>query len=74
MVIDYKSENLPADILVRDESYRFQVEIYRRAAEIVGKKPVQGALYCVHEKRLIILSPFPDREFFEVLQKVADQE
>lgn len=68
MVIDYKSENISADILVRDESYQFQVEIYRRAAEIAGMKPVRGALYCVHEKRLVDFPLWNDAELFRVLR------
>ncbi|MBN1168204.1 MAG: UvrD-helicase domain-containing protein, partial [Methanospirillaceae archaeon] len=73
MVIDYKTDPIPAEILARDESYRFQVEIYRRAAEVLVGKPVRGALYCVHEDTLIELSLFPEREFFEILQRLAGQ-
>jgi ATP-dependent helicase/nuclease subunit A len=68
MVIDYKSENIPADELAVWKPYRFQVEIYRRAAEILGMIPARSALYSVYEKKLVELDPLSDEEFSGMMQ------
>jgi len=72
MVVDYKSENIPAHDLAQKESYRFQVEIYRRAAEILGMRPAQGALYSVYEKTLTELDPWTDEELLMVLKAAGE--
>ncbi|MFH0967920.1 MAG: hypothetical protein V1862_09595, partial [Methanobacteriota archaeon] len=61
-----------AEDLAHNESYRFQLEIYRRAAEILGMVPIRSALYSVYEKKLIDLEPWTDKEISEVLSTVND--
>ena len=67
MVIDYKSEHIQVEDLAKKEPYQFQVEIYRRAAEIFGFTPVRGALYSVYEKKLIELESWSEKKIAEVL-------
>jgi ATP-dependent helicase/nuclease subunit A len=69
MVIDYKSEFVSAEELVMKKSYRFQVEIYRRAAEILSMKPVRGAIYSVYEKKLVEVDHLSDEEVFGILKR-----
>ncbi|MFH0967850.1 MAG: 3'-5' exonuclease, partial [Methanobacteriota archaeon] len=71
-VIDYKSEHGTAEDLAHNESYRFQLEIYRRAAEILGMVPIRSALYSVYEKKLVDLDPWTDEEISEVLSNLND--
>lgn len=66
MVIDYKSDTIPGEEIAENESYRHQVEIYRRAAEILGMAPAMGAIYSVREKRLIEIEQIPDDVFFNL--------
>ena len=73
MVIDYKSDEIPAENLANQESFRFQVEIYRRAAEILGMNPVRGALYSVHEKRLVEVEPWSDEKLSGVLAEFSEK-
>ena len=68
LVIDHKSDRVHADTLAQRRQYQFQVEIYRRAAMALVNGQVTGALYAVHENRLISLAPWTDEEVHAALQ------
>ncbi len=67
-VIDFKSEPIPASRIKEERSYQVQLEIYRRAAEKWGMKPVRAAIYSVHEHCLIPLDPWTEEEIAAVMQ------
>ncbi|NLV27992.1 MAG: UvrD-helicase domain-containing protein [Methanomicrobiales archaeon] len=71
LVVDYKSEDIPAIELTKKRSYQLQVEIYRRVAKTLGMKSVRGALYSVFDNRLVELEPWDDDDFTRTIQSVT---
>lgn len=72
-IIDYKSDALAVLQLSQKESYQFQLESYRRAAEILGMNPALSVLYSVSDKKLIELDPWPDEKYYSFLTTCVEQ-
>jgi len=71
MVIDYKSDSLSCSELRRKKSYQVQLEIYRRAAVILGMSPAIAAIYGVHEEKLVTMDPWDEGMLEEIIQQAG---
>ncbi len=72
LVLDYKTGPVEVPGFGVHPAYRFQVEVYRRAAGILGMTPVNGALYGVLDRNIIDLPPWDDTTFLMMLHSLVD--
>jgi hypothetical protein len=74
MVIDYKSDSLSCSELQSKQFYWVQLEIYRRAVEILGMSPAIAAIYGVHEEKLIFMELWDEGMLEDIIQQAGIQQ